>query len=121
MNEAYQDAPYWRNLRKALEAFVGSSSIERYLFNAADFGELACLIFDDLNAKRRFENLPDNFADLRSSGNKYVDFLDYMIGPGSNISRDAPIYDANERKVLFSRTAALLTLIDQLIDDLERA
>ena len=121
MNEANQDAPYWRSLREALEAFVGNSAIEKYLFNAADFGELSCLIFDDLNAKRRFENLPDHYSDLRSYGTKYVYFLDYMIGSGSNISRDAPIYDANERKVLFSRTAALLTLIDQLIDDLERA
>lgn len=121
MNEANHDAPYWRNLREALEAFVGSSAIERYLFNAADFGELACLIFDDLNAKHRFENLPDQFSSIRSSGVKYVEFLDYMIGPGSNIARDAPIYDAKQREILFSRTATLLTQIDQLIDDLERA
>lgn len=121
MNEANHDAPYWRNLREALEAFVGSSAIEKYLFNVADFGELACLIFDDLNAKQRFEGLPDQFADLRSYGAEYIEFLDYMIGPDAKITRDAPIYDVSEREVLFSRTAKLLTQIDQLIVDLERA
>lgn len=115
MSEPIRDARYWTDLREMLKAFSQSGKLERYLFNAADFEELINVIFDDLDVLRHLEALPDRLSYIRSFAEVYFKRLDYLIGDGSCITREAPIYDPREREILFSQTATFIGMLDELI------
>ena len=121
MNKFDQDSQYWRTLREFLSTFTGSSKIEKYLFNRADFEELCNNIFDDLSMERHFRSLPNELYDIRLNGIAYSDFLNYLVGRGSKIVRDAPIYDVKQRRILFSKTTKILTDLDRIIEAIEKS
>lgn len=109
------DGVYWTQVRDVLEDFSSQEKIEKFLFNTADFAERINVIFDDLDVQRRTEALPDHFSDVRSFCRSYFEHLDRLIGDGCEVTRDAAIYDADERRSLFERTRTLMDLLTKMI------
>jgi len=119
MSEVMWDELYWVEVKKVLEPFSQSAKLEPFLFNTADFEELVNVIFDDLNVFHNLEALPERLADFRSFGESYFKRLDYLVGDGPWITRDAPIYDPQERAVLFFQTAALIEMMDKIATNVD--
>lgn len=117
MSEIILDELYWAEVKKVLKPFSQSAKLEPFLFNAADFEELSNVIFDDLNVLHNLEALPKRLADLRSFGESYFKRLDYLIGDGPQITRNAPIYDPNERARLFTETTTFIAMLDQMLGE----
>lgn len=106
---------YWEELKNTLLVFSEKERLERYLFNIADFEEIINRVFDDLNAIKNFNRLPEILLDSRLKGLSYLEKLNYLVGSGSNITREAPIYNLGERVNLYSETNNILKVIDDII------
>jgi hypothetical protein len=117
MSEVILDELYWTELKRCLEPLSQHTTIERFLFNTADFEELANVIFDDLDVLRHLQSLPDSLTEVRSFGDAYFERLDYLIGDGPQITRNAPIYDPNERARLLTETTMFIAMLDQMLGE----